>query len=81
MSDNRIGVFKLGTFEDFSDCEVFVVDTQKDIQRLECDNKRLKELYESALDTINRLQSEREGLISRVERALLGIDFQLEVVD
>jgi hypothetical protein len=36
-------------------------------------NKRLKELYRSAIAIVQRYQQEREGLLARVEAALLGI--------
>ena len=42
-------------------------------EKLERQNTRLKELYESAMAIVRRLQGEREGLIDRVERALRGI--------
>jgi len=43
------------------------------IVRLEYQVTRAKELYESSLAIVQRLQGEREGLIDRVERALRGI--------
>lgn len=36
--------------------------------------KRLKELHDSALANVHRLQQEREGLLNRVEAALLVIN-------
>jgi len=43
------------------------------IAKLEYKVARAKELYESSMAIVRRLQEEREGLIDRVERALRGI--------
>jgi len=48
-------------------------DCLRQADKLERQNGRLKELYESAMAIVRRLQAEREGLIDRVERALRGI--------
>lgn len=44
------------------------------IAKLERQVARTKELYESSLAVVRRLQEECEGLIDRVEKALLGIE-------
>lgn len=43
------------------------------IAKLERQVARTKELYDSSIAIVRRLQEEREGLIDRVERALRGI--------
>jgi ABC-type transporter Mla subunit MlaD len=44
------------------------------IAKLERQVARTKELYDSAIAVVRRLQAEREGLIDRVEGALRGIE-------
>lgn len=48
-------------------------DCLRQVEKLERQNTRLRELYESSIAIVRRLQEEREGLIDRVERALRGI--------
>lgn len=46
---------------------------EREIKELASKAARYKELYESAIEIVRRLQSEHERLITRVESALLGI--------
>lgn len=43
-------------------------------EKLERQVARTKELYESSIALVRRYQDEREGLLDRVEKALLGIE-------
>lgn len=43
------------------------------VEKLERQNARLRELYESSLAIVRRYQDEREGFLDRVQGALLGI--------
>jgi hypothetical protein len=42
--------------------------------KLERQVVRVRELYESSMAIVRRYQGEREGLLDRVEQALLGIE-------
>lgn len=44
------------------------------IEKLNRQNARLKQLYESSLAIVRRYQSERESLLARVQGALLGVE-------
>jgi predicted RNase H-like nuclease (RuvC/YqgF family) len=61
-----------------ADAVRIIHEQRQKIEKLERRCSRLRELYESSLAVVRRYQDEREGFLSRVEGALLGIKGALD---